>query len=198
MTKRGNWGKRLLRRMVRRGTALSRDEKGAVAVEFGILAVPFFALIFAIIETAMAFFAQQVLESAVQDATRIIRTGQSQAGWNATTFREAVCDASYGFINCDSAEGRLVIKVSPAASFDAAGDQITRPVSDECTVLADPSKCNWQIAESFDDGVGNDVIIAQAFYKWPTFINLPWFNLATQAGGNRLLSAVRVFKNEPF
>lgn len=196
MTKRGNWGRRLLRRVVRRGSTIVRNEDGATAIEFGILAIPFFALIFAIIETAMGFFAQQVLESAVQDASRYIRTGQSQASWNATQFRTAVCNAAYGFISCDG--DRLRINVAPAVSFDAASDQISRPISTECTVLADPSKCNWTLAEAYDDGVGSDVIIAQAFYKWPTLINLPWFNLATQAGGNRLLSAIRVFKNEPF
>ena len=32
-----------------------RDESGSAAVEFGIIALPFFALIFAILETALAF-----------------------------------------------------------------------------------------------------------------------------------------------
>jgi hypothetical protein len=41
-------------------------------------------------------------------------------------------------------------------------------------------------------------VIVQAYYKWPTLIDLPWFNMATQAGGDRLLSGVRVFRNEPF
>ena len=58
--------------------------------------------------------------------------------------------------------------------------------------------CQWTLAEDFDDGKGSDVIIAQVFYKWPTLVNLPWFSLANLAGNNRLLSAVRVFKNEPF
>ena len=72
-------------------------------------------------------------------------------------------------------------------------------MGNDCTPLAtDMSKCDWSIAESYDDGKGSDVIIAQAYYKWPTIIDVPWFNLANQAGGKRLLSAVRVFKNEPF
>ena len=58
--------------------------------------------------------------------------------------------------------------------------------------------CEWSVAEQFDDGSSSSVIVAQAFYKWPTLFNVPWFNLADQAGNNRLLSAVRVFKNEPF
>ncbi len=34
-----------------------RDSKGATAIEFAFVALPFFALLFAIIETALVFFA---------------------------------------------------------------------------------------------------------------------------------------------
>lgn len=176
-----------------------RDEQGAVAIEFGILAVPFFALIFAIIETSMGFFAQQILESALQDATRYIRTGQSQTTWGQTEFRSAICSGTFGLFDCSTDGGRLWVKVAPATTFTAATQQMTKPIADTCTItttnLAD---CNWNISETYDDGAGSAVIIAQAYYKWPTIINLPWFNFANQAGNNRLLSAVRVFKNEPF
>ena len=199
MSLRGNWARRLLSPVICRGRTIGRDEQGAVAIEFALLALPFFVLIFAIVETAMTFFAQQVLESAVQDASRYIRTGQSQASWGQAEFKQAICDAAYGFIQCGT-EDRLWVKVAPATSFADAATQIQKPVDDGCDVLADPASgaCDWSLAEAYDDGVGSDVIIAQAFYKWPTFINIPWFNLANQAGGNRLLSAVRVFKNEPF
>lgn len=188
---------------MRRGTGLVRDEKGAVAIEFGILAVPFFALIFAIIETSMTFFAQQVLESALQDSIREIRTGQSQTGtpWTATQFRTEICDHSFGFFNCTGANAdRLWIKVTPVSSFSAAPNQIQNPVNPSCTMASlDPAtECNWRAAETYDDGTGSSVIIAQAYYRWPTIINVPWFSFANQAGNNRLLGAVRVFKNEPF
>ena len=38
----------------------------------------FFALLFAIIELAMVFFASQVLETVTQDTARLIMTGQAQ------------------------------------------------------------------------------------------------------------------------
>lgn len=188
---------------VRRGASLARDEQGAVAIEFGILAIPFFALIFAILETAMLFFAQQILESALQDSIREIRTGQSQAGtpWTTTDFRSEICDHSFGFFSCTGPDAdRLWIKVTPVNSFGVAPNQIQNPVNPSCTMASlDPAtQCNWKEAETFDDGSGSSVIIAQAYYRWPTILNLPWFSFANQAGNNRLLGAVRVFKNEPF
>ena len=62
-------------RVVRRFT---RHQKGAAAVEFALVATPFLALLFAIIESALVFFAGQMLESAASDAGRMIMTGQAQ------------------------------------------------------------------------------------------------------------------------
>ncbi len=54
----------------RRLRRFGRNRHGSAAVEFAIVAPIFFALIFAIIEKAIVFFAGQVLESAVQDSVR--------------------------------------------------------------------------------------------------------------------------------
>ena len=198
-----NWARRLLSPAIRRGKQIGGDEQGAVAIEFAILAVPFFTVIFAIIETSMTFFAQQILESALQDATRYVRTGQSAAlDWDIDDFRKSICSSTFGLFECSATEAstdRLLVTLKPVTTFTAATTQIASPIGEDCTPTStDPSDCDWQLAEAFDDGKGSDVIIAQAFYKWPTIVNLPWFSLANQAGNNRLLSAVRVFKNEPF
>jgi Flp pilus assembly pilin Flp len=47
-----------------------RNRRGSSAVEFALVAPVFFALLFAIIETVIVFFAGQVLETGVQDAGR--------------------------------------------------------------------------------------------------------------------------------
>ena len=55
-----------------------RQQDGAAAVEFALVAAPFLALIFAILETALVFFAGQALETAVANSSRLIMTGQAQ------------------------------------------------------------------------------------------------------------------------
>ena len=65
-------------KIVRAGRRLLRRQDGAAAVEFGLVAAPFLALIFAIMETAIVFFAGQALETAVADSARLILTGQAQ------------------------------------------------------------------------------------------------------------------------
>ena len=54
------------------------------AIEFGAVATPFFALLFAIIETALTLWTTQVLETGVGNASRRIYTGQFQQD-NAAT-----------------------------------------------------------------------------------------------------------------
>jgi Flp pilus assembly protein TadG len=177
-------------------SSLLRNEKGAVAIEFGVLALPFFTVIYAIIETSIVFLAGQMLDSAVQDASRKLRTGQAQiAGWNAAAFRSAICGGLYGLFICEN----LKVKVSVVSSFSSA--TVSNPIDADCSPSAPENECGWTAefaSPPYDPGSGSSIVLVQAFYKWPTLINLPGFNLETQAGGTRLLSAVRVFRNEPF
>src|SRR5689334_23295754 len=69
-----------------------RDRNGQVAIQFAMIAMPFFMMMFAIIETALIFFANQALETATQDTARLIMTGQVQlGGMNAATFKSNLC-----------------------------------------------------------------------------------------------------------
>jgi Flp pilus assembly protein TadG len=61
-----------------------RNRGGSAAVEFALVAPVFFALLFAIIETALVFFASQVLETVTQNSARMILTGQANAAGYAT------------------------------------------------------------------------------------------------------------------
>ena len=192
MRPRRHWLLSLFTRPAKRGDGFARDDRGAVAIEFGIFALPFFTLIYAILETSMIFLAGQVLDSAVNEASRKVRTGQAQtASWSIDEFRSAMCDGLYGLFDCTNVK----ISVSTVTTFKDANLSAT-PVDEECK--NDPSKCDWTITEAFTPGVGSEVVLVRAYYKWPTIVNLPGFNLANMADGTRMLSAVRVFKNEPF
>jgi Flp pilus assembly protein TadG len=80
-----------------------RNRQGSAAVEFAPVAPVFFALLFAIIETAIMFFADSVLETVTQNSARQILTGQAQAASypDATYFRDAVVSSQIAAIfNC--------------------------------------------------------------------------------------------------
>ncbi|MGI9382041.1 MAG: TadE/TadG family type IV pilus assembly protein, partial [Methyloligellaceae bacterium] len=60
------------------------------------VAAPFFALLFALIEIGLVFFGSFTLENAVEQASRMIRTGQAQQqGFSEDRFKQEVCDNVY-------------------------------------------------------------------------------------------------------
>lgn len=163
-----------------------KNNDGSVLIEFAILAVPFFAIIGAILETAFLLLASQVLDAAVDTASRKIRTGQAQtANYDMASFRSAVCDDLYGLFDCT----QLRIFVSPVTSFSAAtlGNSVV-----------DMSDGSWDDAEAYNDGSGSSIILAQVYYKWPTFLKIMTFDMATLPDNTHLIGAARLFENEPF
>jgi Flp pilus assembly protein TadG len=168
-----------------RGGGFLADQRGS-AIEFAILAIPFFAIVGAILETAVVFLASQLLDSAVQDASRLVRTGQAQnADYTIDTFRTAVCDGLAGIFNCSNLE----IKVNTVDNF--ADATASSPIDPK-----DPTK--WTLVPQFQPGTGSDIVMVQVYYKWPVILNFGGFSLATSSDGTHLMGAVRVFANEPF
>src|SRR5580692_1890976 len=64
----------------------ARHQGGATAVEFALVLLPFLALMFGIIETALVFFADQTLETAVANSARLILTGQTYSSFGGISY----------------------------------------------------------------------------------------------------------------
>jgi Flp pilus assembly protein TadG len=162
-----------------------RDENGATAVEFGLIALPFFAILFAIIQAGLVFFAGQVLDSAVANASRLIRTGQAQQqNFDAAKFKDQICEQVDALFSCPD----LKIDVQRFKTF---GDVDLSPPIDKATG-------NFKMDPKYQPGDGGDIVVVRTFYEWPVFTKLLGFDLTNLANGNHLLSAVTAFRNEPF
>jgi Flp pilus assembly protein TadG len=183
-----SWLTRFTGPLTAAGRSFARDERGVTAIEFGLLAIPFFTVILAIMQTAIMFLGMQVLDSAVEDASRMVKTGRAQtAAYTMTDFRNLVCGYTFNLFDCS----QIKLKVEKIASFTSVN---TAPTVQTCNVTT----CTWSFTEAFSGGVGRDVIQVTAYYRWPLMINLPYFNLRNQPDNYRLISSIRVFRNEPF
>ena len=163
----------------------ARGEEGIAAVEFGIVAAPFLALMFAIMETAIVFFASQTLETAVADSARLIMTGQAQTqGFTQAQFKTAVCAKILGLFDC--ANG-MQIDVKTYSSFSSVS-------------TAKPIDVNGNLQTNFGYTPGNpgDIVVVRLMYQWPVYVSLLGFNLADMAGNKRLIMATAAFRNEPY
>ncbi len=71
-------------------------KKASAAVEFGLVAAPFFALLMALFQTALVFFAGRVLDVTTVQASRYILTGQAQnANMTQAQFATYVCNNTF-------------------------------------------------------------------------------------------------------
>jgi Flp pilus assembly protein TadG len=162
-----------------------RQQDGAAAVEFALVAAPFLALVFAIMETAIVFFAGQALETAVADSSRLIMTSQAQdQGMSPTQFKDAVCARIYGLFNCQSG---VYVDVKKFSSF--ADITMPNPVD---------ANGNFQ-GLGYDPGKRGDIIVVRLFYQYPVYVSLLGYgaSMSDVVGGKRLLAATAAFRNEP-
>lgn len=175
-----------LPRWIAAARRLRRHEDGATAVEFGLIAVPFLALVFAIMETALVFFAGQTLETAAADSARLIMTGQAQTqGLNQNTFKNAVCAKIHGVFDCN---GGVYVDVRTYTSFA----NITN---------SSPIDANGNLTSSFafQPGGPGDIVVVRLMYQWPVYVSLLGLNgLSNMSGSNRLLVSTVAFRNEPY
>ncbi|MGJ8527495.1 TadE/TadG family type IV pilus assembly protein [Maritalea sp.] len=159
-----------------------QKDDGVTAIEFALLALPFFSLIGIILETGIYLLISQVFDSAVDDASRLIMIGDAAASnYSPETFKDRICDHTFGLIDCPL----IKLRVRHIASFSVAD---TSPPVD--------SDGNWILPESFQAGKPSKVMLVEAYYKWDTFLGLD-FGFA-KYGNSVVLSSARVFMNEPF
>ena len=163
-----------------------RHEEGATAIEFGIVAAPFLALMFAIMETALVFFASQTLETAVADSARLIMTGQAQQqGYSQTQFKEQVCSRIKGLFDCQSG---MQIDVKTYDTFSSISN--TKPIGPDGKL---------QSADfGYTPGGPGQIVVVRIMYEWPVFASALNFNLSDLSGNKRLLIATAAFRNEPY
>lgn len=189
----GRIASRIGRAVLLRRRGLLRDQDGTTAIEFGILALPFFLILTAIMETAIVFLSGQMLDSAVQDVSRLIRTGQAQTvNMTAAQFKAKVCDQLLGlFTDCNA----LHVEVEVVNNFNSVA--FTPPVKWTCAA-GDTTCDDWTRSERYNIGQGTSIVMVQVYYKWPVIMTFDGFGLGNLPNGKRLMGAAAVFRNEPF
>ena len=165
--------------------SFSRNRRGSAAVEFAMIAVPFFMMLFAIIETGLVFFAQQALETATQDTARLLLTGQAQnAGYSQSQFKTALCNNLSSMFDCTNG---IYINVQNFSSF--AGVSATNPID---------ASGNFVNNFGYAPGGSGVITLVQVYYMWPLFVTSLGYNYANVNGHYRLLAATAAFRNEPY
>ncbi|HYD17141.1 MAG TPA: TadE/TadG family type IV pilus assembly protein [Patescibacteria group bacterium] len=164
-----------------------KNEEGVTAVEFSLVAMPMFTLIFGIIELSMFFASGTVLEGASAEAARRIRTGQVQQSEEPEEeFKKLLCDQGGSMLDCDKIQYE-VIHVG-GNSFSIA-DTMEPEFDDEGNLIPHP----------FDAGSESEVVMVRTFYKWTFYTPFIGSMLTAGSGQDWIghMSTV-VIRTEPY
>jgi Flp pilus assembly protein TadG len=171
--------------------------RGAAALEFAILAMPFFILVLGTMEVGYDLFVQAALSNAVSVAARSVQVGTNQtsaagaaeASWVAS----AVCPALGGLLDC----GQLYVSVSGIPS--GTGENYYTYIA------ANPPSLTTMTSSSNSacTGAARQMMILRAYYLSPTFLGLlvpNWSQASPVSPGSRVhvTYASAGFVNEAF
>lgn len=175
---------------------IHKCEDGAAAVEFALVAVPFFICLFAIIELALVFLISQVMEEATNYASRYVMTGRSADGTTVVSgtgggsgtlsqaeFKQKVCDYIPALFSCN----KVIVDLTIYDTFNGA---ITTKLYKESNTL--------ETFGGYGTTSGNAIAVVRAGYNYNVYVAklLPWMLDNTQNG--HTIMAVRSFRVEPF
>jgi len=162
----------------------NKDEEGSTAVEFALIGIPFIFMVIGIIEMALMFTAQSLLESSTSEASRQVRTGAVQQGGGEDVFRDTLCDFSSLLIPCDD----IQYQVESVESFDDAQEFPDAQFDDDGN-LED---------QSFDPGGVSDVVLIRVAYQYPIKTPMMSLILSNNSSNKRILLSTVVLQTEPY
>jgi Flp pilus assembly protein TadG len=167
-----------------------KADDGSVLIEFGFIAPVFFLLVFVLIETALMMFQEYAMQAGIQEAARMIRTGQAQnAGWTVGSFKTKACEFAKIIPNCSSKIKVYINSNTTFVTMKAAAPDFTTVGTG-----ADGSDQNT----TFTCGEPQQVVTVIATYDHQFIMPVMQFFKNTSSTSYRRLSAGVMFRNEPF
>lgn len=191
----------MLQKLKRRATSPVRpryagwlgDNRGAAAIEFAIVALPFFLFLFSIIGISLYFFTTSALEHGVEAASRKIRTGQAQKGaLTVGDFRKMVCDEVGSYIDCD----KLSVLMQHASTW--SGVSPAKCVDEDGNLAASTGSADDALIDY--SGEASEVVLVTLCYKWDLAASMSFLNLGSGTGGSgpAIVQAATAFRTEPY
>lgn len=177
---------------------LLRSGDGAAAIEFALLAIPYFLIVFAIIETFIAFTGEQLIANAVDTMARKLRTGQiTAANTSESAFRETFCDEISILIQCNgTTDNKLILDVRSFSTFADIPTSIPRDGGEKFGDLT--------ATDTYSPGGSGTINMVRAYYRWEIVTDLvrPYISTIRPADGSLpkefLIVATAAFQNEGY
>lgn len=159
-----------------------RRERGAVALEFAVIVLPFLIVLFGIVMLAFLFVAQSLLDNAARDAARMIRIGYYTGSGYQAALKARLCGnelALGNFSLVHDCTQNLLLRVVAAPTGSPAGSGFWN------LTTVDFGNGGTQQFDAL--GPKNDVVV-QIGYAFATFAR----------GASPTLMSTVAFQTEPY
>ena len=170
-----------------------KNKSGSTAVEFAIVAPLFLMMMFSTFEVGWFYFANSVVDAAVGDSARLIKTGQVQRWSGDDEFKfdalyDTICDVVKTFGECDT---RLTLEGKTFASF-------TELAADNTPATCADAPSDQLEAMPFEPGGELQIIRVRVCYIYTTLNPAIGISLAEPGTNQRRLISTMIFRNEPY
>ena len=169
----------------------AHDRRGATAIEFSLLALPFVLAMFAVLEYGYVYLINASMDNALAIASRQIRTGQAQtqtmggvsAPMTQSQFANAVCAQMSWVANCTGS-----LQVSAEVQPSWTGQTYTSPTA------------NGQLKTNLPFNMGADrcIVLLHSYYTWQMITPGIWNGAGKVNGNGILLTSAALIVNEPY
>jgi Flp pilus assembly protein TadG len=170
------------------------DRSGSTAIEFAALALPFSMLVFAILESCIAFAGQEVMANATDDVARQLRTGQVRS-ITAPDLKAMICARLEVMVSSDC-PNQMIVDLQQYATFQDAAAVGFAIVNGEIK----PTRNRQVISTDFSvtTGGASSINMLRVFYKWPVMTDFVSKWMANLNDGKTLHFTSITWQNEPF
>jgi Flp pilus assembly protein TadG len=139
--------------------------RGAVALEFAILAIPFFMWVLFIFELSYDLFTQEALDAALRSAVRQIQTGNAQGLTTGQDFINAyLCPAASGLLECNN----MSVSVTALDATELDYSFAPMPIIQLNQGVIVPFNDN--AGGAFCNAMPKQLVLVQALYIGPSFV----------------------------
>ena len=172
-------------RLRRRARAFWHDQSGATAVEFGLIALPFFMMILAMLDVGVYMFAERAAKAGVMEFTRQVRTGRLADNLNTAQIKKCICASAYmSMFKCEDVK----INMTKVSAFGPPG----QPPRDETTNAVDDS------GFSLSQPKAGEIVNVAAYVPWTRITPMGQPPNTFVSGNEYLIVARSSFRTEPF
>ena len=167
------------------------SEQAASAIEFAMVGPVFILIMGVTIESGVMLTTEYVLQSAVTDAARLVRTGQAQTSpLSKAAFKTKICNTANLIMNCT---GAVTVYVNSDTNFQNLKNNLPDFLTIGPSVAGSPVA-----ADCYKTGAPSQPAAVVATYDW--YFKVWGMSVFGNIGGGiaRRLVGFAIFQNEPF